>query len=181
MATKARFDEAAFQWEHIDRAAPRFKRHLRPVLQSVDFAAPSTNDPLIEAVHFLKNLFPKGKPLGQYADAVFPTRCIPDKSKRYLYHKDAERLKRLLPDRYEFFVYRQLRQGLEAGDVFCRDSVRFRSFEDDLVDNRQWKDKERLIAETGEIAQAAYPGTARGVGGSFETTAEINDESPPVE
>jgi len=39
----------------------------------------------------------------------------------------------LLPDRYEFFVYRQLRQGLEAGDVFCRDSVRFRSFEDDLA------------------------------------------------
>jgi hypothetical protein len=41
------------------------------------------------------------------------------------------------------------RQGLEAGDVFCQDSVRFRSFEDDLVDDRQWKDKERLIAETG--------------------------------
>jgi hypothetical protein len=82
MATKARFDEAAFQWEHIDRAAPRFKRHLRPVLQSVEFAAPSTDDPLIEAVHFLKKSFPKGKPLGQYADTVFPTRCIPDKFKR---------------------------------------------------------------------------------------------------
>ena len=149
MATKARFDEAAFQWEHIDRAAPRFKRHLRPVLQSVEFAAPSTDDPLIEAVHFLKAAFLKGKPLGQYADTVFPTRCIPDKFKRYLYLKDAQRLKRLLPDRYEFFVYRQLRQGLEAGDVFCRDSVRFRSFEDDLVDDREWKDKERLIAETG--------------------------------
>jgi hypothetical protein len=27
--------------------------------------------------------------------------------------------------------------------------VRFRSFEDDLVDDRQWKDKERLIAEAG--------------------------------
>lgn len=111
MVTKARLDETAFQWEHIDRAAPRFKRHLRPVLQSVEFAAPSTGDPLIEAVHFLKSAFPKGKPLGQYADTVFPTRCIPDKFKRYLYLKDAQRLKRLLPDRYEFFVYRQLRQG----------------------------------------------------------------------
>ena len=57
MATKARFDETAFQWEHIDRAAPRFKRHLRPVLQSVEFAARSTDDPLIEAVHFLKAAF----------------------------------------------------------------------------------------------------------------------------
>ncbi len=91
------------------------------------------SDPLIEAVHFLKGAFPKGKPLGHYAETAFPTRCIPDKLKRYFYLKDARRHRSLLPDRYEFFVYRQLRQGLEAGDVFCRDSVRFRSFEDDLA------------------------------------------------
>jgi TnpA family transposase len=118
-------------------------------LQGVEFATPSTDDPLIEAVHFLRAAFPKGKPLGHYADTVFPTRWIPDKFKRYLYLKDAQRHRRLLPDRYEFFVYRQLRQGLEGGNVFCRDSVRFRSFEDDLVDDRQWKNKERLIAQTG--------------------------------
>ena len=120
-----------------------------PIVQGLEFAAPSPDDPLIEAVHFLKAAFPKGRPLGDYADAAFPTRCIPDKLKRYLYVKDAPRHRSLRPDRYEFFVYRQLRQGLEAGDVFCRDSVRFRSFEDDLVDERQWQDKEKLIAETG--------------------------------
>ena len=32
-------------------------------------------------------------------------------------------------DRYEFMVYRQLRDGLEAGDLHCRDSARFRSFD----------------------------------------------------
>ena len=32
---------------------------------------------------------------------------------------------------------------------FLPGQVRFRSFEDDLVDDRQWKDKERLMAETG--------------------------------
>ena len=60
-------------------------------------------------------------------------------------------------DRYEFWVYRLLRNGLEAGDIFCRDSVRFRSFEDDVacgshqcdrtrVDDEQWQKKEQLIA-----------------------------------
>jgi len=39
--------------------------------------------------------------------------------------------------------------GLEAGDIFCRDSVRFRSFEDDLIDDQQWQEKEKLIADTG--------------------------------
>jgi len=46
-------------------------------------------------------------------------------------------------------VYRLLRNGLEAGDVFCRHSVRLRSCEDDLIDNDTWQDKDRLIEQTG--------------------------------
>ena len=57
--------------------------------------------------------------------------------------------KHLRPDRYEFLVYRLLRDRLEAGDLFCRDSLRFRSFEDDLLDDQQWQEKDRLLAETG--------------------------------
>ena len=93
MATKARFDETAFQWEHIDRVAPRFKRHLRPILQGVEFAAPSTDDPLIEAVHFLKATFPKGKPLGHYAETAIPTRLSDAKlfaNRSALFANDAE-------------------------------------------------------------------------------------------
>ena len=52
-------------------------------------------------------------------------------------------------DRYEFLVYRLLRERLEAGDLFCRDSVRFRSFEDDLISDHKWRDKDRLIDLTG--------------------------------
>ena len=62
----ARFDETAFQWEHVDKIASQFKRHLRPILLSVDFASSSANDPLIEAIYFLKDVYQKDKPLGQY-------------------------------------------------------------------------------------------------------------------
>ena len=56
--------------------------------------------------------------------------------------------KRLLPDRYEFLLYRQLKHGVDAGDIFCRDSVRFRSINDDLIDEALWREqKDRLIAE----------------------------------
>ena len=50
--------------------------------------------------------------------------------------------RQLLVDRYEFLVYRLLCHGLEAGNMFCRDSVRFRSFEDDLLDDQTWQDKD---------------------------------------
>lgn len=149
IATNARFDEAAFQWEHVDRLAPQFKRHLRAILLAVDFAASSVHAPLIEAVHFLKAAFRKGRSLGHYPPGRFPNRFIPDSIKRYLYTKGTHRQKHLLLDRYEFFVYRILRNGLEAGDVFCRDSVCFRSFEDDLLDDQMWQKKEELIASTG--------------------------------
>jgi hypothetical protein len=45
--------------------------------------------------------------------------------------------------------YRLLRQGLEAGNVYCRDSVRYRSFEDDLMDDQTWQDKDNLITSLG--------------------------------
>ena len=98
---------------------------------------------------FLKNTFQKGRPLSQYPPDAYPLSFIPDTAKRYLYTQGAHGQRHVLPDRYEFLVYRLLRNGLEAGDVFCRDSVRFRNFEDDLIDDDRWKDKENLMATTG--------------------------------
>ena len=141
----ARFDEAAFQWEHLDEVAQQFKRQLRPLLLSVDWTAVSGYAPLLEAVHFLQSAFHKGRPLSQYALSTFPQRFIPNSAKGYVYGAD----QRLWPDRYEFLIYRCLRNGLEAGDIFCRDSVRFRSLEDDLLDDQQWQAKDTLIEETG--------------------------------
>lgn len=149
IVTQARFDETAFEWAHVDTLARRFKQHRRPLLRAVDLTAIRAQTPLLEAVRFLKASFAKDRPLRQVAAAAVPTRCIPVRLKRYLYEPDPAGGKRLLADRYEFLVYRLLRQGLEAGDIFCRDSVRFRSFEDDLVDDRQWRDKDTLLAAAG--------------------------------
>jgi len=152
ITNSAKFDETAFQWEQVDKLASQFKRHLRPLLLTVDFASSSANDPLIEAIKFLKDVYQKGKPLGEYSIESFPKRFIPEPMKRYVYAQDAHRKRQLLPNRYEFLVYRHLRNSLEAGDIFCRDSVRFRSFEDDLIDKQRWQKKDELIASTGLAA-----------------------------
>jgi TnpA family transposase len=149
ITTKARFDETAFQWEHMDDLAHQFKHHLRPILRAVDVAASPGHRPLIEAVHFLQDALAKGRSLSHYPPEAFPLRGLPETAKRYLYTADANGHRRLLADRYEFLVYRLLRNGLEAGDIFCRDSVRFRSFEDDLLDDQRWQDKDTLVTHTG--------------------------------
>jgi TnpA family transposase len=149
MTTDAKFDEIALQWEHIDKLAAQFKPYLRPILQNVEFVAISAHTPLLKAIRFLKMAFGKGKSLSSFRASAFPIEFVPNSIKRYLYGRDARRRKQLLTNRYEFLIYRLLRYGLEAVDIFCRDSVRFRSFEDDLLDNKQWQQKEKLLIDIG--------------------------------
>ena len=149
LTTTARFDETALQWEHIDGLAHQFKRHLRPILLAVEVTASPGHTPLINAIQFLQGTFGKGRSLGQASPQAIPPRFVPAPAKRYLYAQDEHGHRRLLPDRYEFLVYRLLRNGLEAGDIFCRDSVRFRSFEDDLVDDQRWQEKRPHLADMG--------------------------------
>jgi TnpA family transposase len=148
ISTKVHVDELAVQWAHVDQQASWLKRHLRPILLAVDLTATRADAPLLEAVQFLKTTFAKGRSLGQAALDSFPTQFMPVRVKRYLYAPDQSGQKRLIPDRYEVLVYRQLRNALESGDLFCRDSVRFRSFEDDLISNQDWQDKERVVGYT---------------------------------
>ncbi|GGK08838.1 hypothetical protein GCM10007063_34110 [Lentibacillus kapialis] len=151
IATNAKWDETILQWEHIDQLARQFKRHLRPLLLMVKFAAPSKNDPLMEAIDFIKQAFHQNKPLGQYAADHLPQRFISDNMRRYIYEQDSDEEKNIKVDRYEFLIYRLLRNRLEAGDAFCRESIRFRSFEDDLIDDEKWQQKDKLLADAGLI------------------------------
>ena len=47
LAKTAVCDEGALQWAHVDRLAPQFKRHLRPLLLAVDIAATQPDTPLL--------------------------------------------------------------------------------------------------------------------------------------
>ena len=149
IATNAKWNETVLQWEHIDQLARQFKRHLRPLLLMVNFAVPSKNDPLMEAIDFIKRAFHQNKSLGQYAAESLPQRFISDNIKRYVYEQEPNGEKIIRVDRYEFLIYRLLRNRLEAGDAFCRESIRFRSFEDDLIDDEKWQQKDKLLVDAG--------------------------------
>jgi hypothetical protein len=55
-------------------------------------------------------------------------------------------------------IYLQVRAALEAGDLVCPDSIRFRSLEDDLIPLADWRaNKESLIAATPTCPSSSYP------------------------
>jgi hypothetical protein len=93
----------------------------------------------------LQELLRQGKSPRQAKPADFPTGIIAKGMHRYMYTAAEKRKdKQLEVDRYEFMVYRLLRNALEAGNIYVRDSNDYRSFEDDLISAERWKDKEAV-------------------------------------
>ncbi len=146
MAANVQLDEMEIQWLYLESKAQEFKRRLRRVVRTVPFATAIANDPLVEALDFLRQAFQERRALWHYPLEEIPVRIIPDNLRRYLYQVGADGRRQLRHDRYEFFVYRSLRNRLEAGDAFCHASIRYRSLEDDLLSDEQWHQKDILIA-----------------------------------
>jgi TnpA family transposase len=147
---KIEFDRTAFEWAYYGTLHFKFKLNLRHLFCNLDFAGLVEDAPLLEAVAFLQSLLREGKSLRQVPPADFPRGVIAKGVQRYMYTAAEKRKdKRLEVDRYEFLVYRQLRNALEAGNVYVRDSNDFRSFEDDLISAERWKEKDAVLREIG--------------------------------
>jgi TnpA family transposase len=143
------FDKAGFEWSHYTKLSPTFKRNLRQLFSELDFAGRVEDAPLLAAVVFLQGLLRQGKSPRQTKPSLFPVSVIPKGLQRYLFVTEDVKGKVLNVDRYEFLIYRLLCNALEAGDLFVRDSVEFRRFEDDLISDLRWQDKDAVLREIG--------------------------------
>src|SRR5699024_1243133 len=143
-----KWDDTAIPGEYLPQRERRVKRPLRLLLRLIDFADPAMSNPWMKAISFVTEALHTNKSQGQYANNRLPSHFTPDNIKRYVYKQEPGGERVISVNRYEFLLYRLLRDRLEAGDIFCRESIRFRSFEDDLIDDHQWQEKEKLLAET---------------------------------
>lgn len=142
-------DETEFRWEYIERSAAQFKLNLRPLLANVEFSEAGETSDLSKAINFLRKVFQSEQSLSNLNPKKFPIGFLPQKSLRYFYQTDKKsKKKQILVNRYEFFVYQSLAKALEAGDLSCRESLKFRSFEDDLIDDKTWEQKKALVEQS---------------------------------
>lgn len=145
LAGDAGLDEGLFEWQAVDAVMPKTKRNLRPLLRFLALTGTSSHEAFLTVVHAFAEAFNEGRPIP--SDHLNPT-IVPERHRRYLLTAGS-----MHRDRYEFLIYRQLRDRIEAGDVFCAESARYRSFEDDLVDEAIWAEKDRLLPQV--VAQSA--------------------------
>jgi hypothetical protein len=124
----------ALRWQGIDGLAGRIRRHLRPLYGALDFASIDPDNPWLMALAWVKGVFGKQQRLSQRPLAECPAATLPKRLRPYLLAVDAEgKATGLQADRYEFWLYRQVRKHLKSGELYLDDSLQHRCFSDELV------------------------------------------------
>lgn len=137
--------EMDFRWESIDKLPHKFKIHLRPLVMALDFSSTLEKSPWLVALAWLKNTFAKEESLNQRPLEECPKETIPQRLRSFLLETGGDNQKtQLRTDRYEFWIYRQLRKRLNAGELYVEDSIRHRSLDHELASFTLSADIEQL-------------------------------------
>lgn len=101
---------------------------------ALDFGSSTVNSPWLAAMRWMKDIFSRQQRIAQRAIEDIPENTVPKRLRAHLLNFDsAGNPTGLQGDRYEFWVYRQLRKHLDSGDIFIDDSTQHRRFADELI------------------------------------------------
>src|SRR5919106_871148 len=129
------------RWQAVDRQAARFKKHLRPLFLTLEFSSTVADSPWLAALTWMKNVFSRQQKLAARPLTECPEGTIPNRLRPYLltFNEKGEATG-LCGDRYEFWIYRQTRKRLDAGELYLNDSLQHRCLNDELVPMDQKSD-----------------------------------------
>jgi hypothetical protein len=127
-------NKLALHWQAVDGLAERIRRHLRPLYVALDLAGTDPGSPWLAALAWAKDVFAKQQRLSQRPLDECPAATLPKRLRPYLLTFDADgKPTGLHADRYEFWLYRQVRKRFQSGELYLDDSLQHRHFSDELV------------------------------------------------
>jgi len=127
-------NKLALHWQAVDGLAERIRRHLRPLYVALDFAGTDPGSPWLAALAWATGVFAKQQRLSQRPLSECPVATLPKRLRPYLLTFDADgKPTGLHADRYEFWLYRQVRKRFQSGELYLDDSLQHRHFSDELV------------------------------------------------
>jgi TnpA family transposase len=123
-----------YRWQAIDKFVNRFKKHLRPLFMSLDFAA-TTNvyNQWLTALTWFKQVFLAQQNLQHQQISKCPEGTIPKRLKPYLLKDNQTNNPSLLADRYEYWIYQQIYKNFRNGAIYLKNSIRHRNFNGELI------------------------------------------------
>jgi TnpA family transposase len=114
--------------------AERVRRHLRPLFGALEFSSAASDNRWLAALTWAKGVFAKQQRLSQRPLVECPEATLPKRLRPYLLAFDADgKPTGVHADRYEFWLYRQIRKRVKSGELYLDDSLQHRCFTDELV------------------------------------------------
>jgi TnpA family transposase len=119
---------------------------MRLVFKVLDFQSelPTLN----KAIAFLKHYFKGNKSFNDYKFQEIPIEFIPKHLRRYVITKvkfNNKKIKTIDPDRYEFMLYSCIEKNLTKGIVTVKDSISYKSLDDELISKEDWSNNKDTI------------------------------------
>lgn len=122
------------RWQIVEELAERARHHLRSLYVTLNFSSTVPDNPWLVALGWMTGVFSKQQRLAQRPLSECPAATIPKRLRPYLLEFDVKgNASGVRADRYEFWVYRQIRKRCKSGEVYLDDSVQHRSLSDELV------------------------------------------------
>jgi TnpA family transposase len=142
-----------YRWQYYNKNAPAIKLNTRLTFKALELQIKSED--LSKAVSFLKAHFASNKSFSDYKFAEVPLAFIPSALRRYVITKvkstnSSKKTKTINADCYEFMLYTQIEKHLSKGSVTIKDSLSYRSLEDELFKQEDWDKNQESILKSLE-------------------------------
>lgn len=142
-----------YRWQYYNKNAPAIKLNTRLTFKALDFQTKSKD--LSKAIAFLKTHFDSHKSFSDYQFEDVPLEFISPPLRRYVITKvksgnNKKKIKVINADAYEFMLYTHIEKHLGKGTVTIKDSLSYRSLDDELIKKEYWdKDKDSILHNLG--------------------------------
>ena len=142
-----------YRWRYYNKNAPAIKLNTRLTFKALEFQAQSKD--ITKAISFLKAHFDSNKSFSDYKFTEVPLEFIPSSLKRYVIMKvksasSKKKIKAVNADCYEFMLYTQIEKHLGKGTVTIKDSLSYKSLDDELVKLEDWNKNQKSILQSLE-------------------------------
>ncbi|WP_425361609.1 Tn3 family transposase [Candidatus Tisiphia endosymbiont of Ceraclea dissimilis] len=142
-----------YRWEYYKNNAHAIKQNTRLIFKVLDFQTESES--LSKAILFLKDHFDSSKSFSNYKFEDIPLEFIPSLLKSYVIEKvkpkkGIKKIRYINADSYEFMLYSIIGKYLAKGIVTIKDSLSYKSLDDELLEREYWNKSKKSIIKSIE-------------------------------
>lgn len=136
------FDGRQYEWQFIDKQSSKIKKLIRSLFMSIDIEFIHLKDELHEQYAMAHSELGESK-----AIQTINLDVVPKHDREYL---EGENTK-LIANRFEYFLYRKAEQLFHSNSLTVKESVNNRSLTSDLIQPKEWQQKDIIIENTGLV------------------------------